>query len=211
MRVCGPRMVSFIRNYPWKGCLMQIKIETNFSQVAKALDTLRKDIAEMALASALNKTVAQAKTAMGREIRAEFNMSATTVNQSLRIKRASAARGKFSLQAELSSAAKRGRSLNLAHFSARQTRKGVTFKVKRTGARKLIPGAFMINGGKTVMIREGKTRLPIKALQTIDVAQMFNTRRINAKVVQLIEARFPALFENDVKFFTAKFNARGAA
>ena len=190
---------------------MQISVKHNFPDVSRQLARLQDDIGKKALASALNKTVAQAKTAMGREIRAEFNMNATTVNQSLRIKRASAARGKFSLQAELSSVAKRGRSLNLARFSARQTRKGVTFKVKRGGQRKLIPGAFLINGGKTVMIRTGKTRLPIKALQTIDVAQMFNTKRINAKVVQLINARFPALFENDAKFFTAKFNARGAA
>lgn len=52
----------------------------------------------------------------------------------------------------------------------------MTFKIKRNGPRKLIPGAFLINDGKTVMIRVGKQRLPIKALQTINVAQMFNTR-----------------------------------
>ena len=57
---------------------MQINVTHNFAQVAKALDTLRKDIAEKALASALNKTVAQAKTAMSREIRAEFNLPRRT-------------------------------------------------------------------------------------------------------------------------------------
>lgn len=187
---------------------MQIKIQTNFPQVARQLETLQKDIANKAVASSLNKTVALARTAMSREIRAEFNMSAATVNQSLRIQRASAAKGRFELSATLSSISRPGRrSLNLARFSARQTRKGVTFKVKRGGPRKLIPGAFLINGGNTVMIREGKTRLPIKALQTIDVASMFNTRRINAKVVQLMQARFPGLFANDVRYFTAKFNA----
>ena len=187
---------------------MQIKIQTNFPAVAKQLENLRKDIADKAVASALNKTVALAKTAMSREIRGEFNINASTVNQSLKVQRASAAKGRFQLSAALSSVSRPGRrSLNLARFSARQTRKGVTFKVKRSGPRQLIPGAFLINGGNTVMIRQGKSRLPIKALQTIDVAQMFNTKRINAKVVQLIEARFPALFANDVRFFTAKFNA----
>jgi len=186
---------------------MQINLTTNFSDVARQLDRLQKDIADKAVASALNKTVAQGKTAMSREIRSEFNLSASTVNQSLRIQRASAIRGRFQLSAALESPTKRGRSLNLARFSARQTRKGVTFKVKRNGPRQLIPGAFLINAGKTVMIRTGKTRLPIKAIQTIDVAQMFNTRRINAKVVQLIKARFPEIFANDARFFTAKFNA----
>lgn len=187
---------------------MQISITTNFPQVAKQLAALQQDIGNKAVASALNKTVAQAKTAMGREIRAEFNINASTVNQSLKIQRASASKGKFQLSAALSSIPRPGRrSLNLARFSARQTRKGVTFKVKRGGPRQLIPGAFLINGGNTVMIREGKTRLPIKALQTIDVAQMFNTRRINAKVVQVIKARFPQIFANEARFFTAKFNA----
>lgn len=189
---------------------MQLSITTNFPAVQRQLETLRREIADKAVASALNKTVAQAKTAMGREIRAEFNIGRDAVNKSLRIRRASAARGKFSLQAELSSISRPGRrSLNLAHFAPRQTRKGVSVKVKKAGPRKLIPGSFLINGGATLMIRVGKQRLPIKALQTIDVPQMFNTRRINAKVVQLIESKFPQVFANEARFFTARFN-RGA-
>ena len=111
----------------------------------------------------------------------------------------------------MESPAKRGRSLNLGSFSARPTLKGVTFKIKRTGKRHLIPGSFLINGGKTVMIRTGKSRLPIKALQTIDVAQMFNTKRINNKVVRVIEERFPRIFDSEAKFYTARFNATRTA
>lgn len=172
---------------------------------------LRDDVARKATASALNKTVTQAKTAMSREIRAEFVLPAAKVNQALRINRARATGGQFSLQASLESPSKRGRSLNLANFAAKQTSKGVSFKIKRTGARRLIPGAFLINGGKTVMIRTGKRRLPIKALQTIDVAQMFNTRRINAKVLRVIEDKFPAIFANEAKFFTNRFSQTGKA
>jgi hypothetical protein len=187
---------------------MQLSITTNFADVQRKLEQLHKDVANKALASALNKTVAQAKTAMSKEIREEFNLPASTVNKSLRIERARASGGRFKLEAALSSISKPGaRSLNLAHFAARQTRKGVTFKVKRGGPRKLIPGAFLINGGKTVMIREGRARLPIKALQTIDVPQMFNTRRINAKVIATIKAKLPAIFDNEARFFTERFNA----
>jgi hypothetical protein len=186
---------------------MQLSIKTNFPEVQKQLDRLRKEIADKAVASALNKTVAQAKTAMSREIRSEFVMTAATVNESLRIRRARASGGAFNLQAALESPKKRGRSLNLARFSARQTKKGVSFKIRRGGPRKLIPGSFLINNGKTMMIRVGKKRLPIKALQTIDVAQMFNTTRINRKVVALVQKRFPTIFANDVRFFTNRFNA----
>lgn len=190
---------------------MQITISHNFPEVQRQLDELHRDIATKATASALNKTVAQAKTAMSREIRAEFVLPAAKVNEALRINRAQAKGGLFSLEASLESPRKRGRSLNLANFAARQTSKGVSFKVKRNGPRKTIPGSFLINNGKTVMIRVGKSRLPIKALQTIDVASMFNTKRINAKVVQMIEAKFPTIFQNEAKFFTDRFNARRAA
>jgi hypothetical protein len=191
---------------------MQLTITTNFPEVQRALEQLHKDVAAKATASALNKTVAQAKTAMSKEIRADFNLSASTVNQSLRITRARASGGRINLEATLSSISKPGaRSLNLAHFSARQTRKGVSFKIKRNGPRQVIPGSFMINGGKTVMIRSGKSRLPIEARQTINVAGMFNAKRINAKVIAMINTKFPAIFENEAKFFTDRFNARRAA
>jgi hypothetical protein len=189
--------------------IMQFSIKTNFPEVQRAIAQLRDEVASKAMASALNKTVAQAKTAMSREIRAEFVLPASKVNQALRINRARATSGAFNLQASLESPSQRGRSLNLANFAAKQTRLGVTFKIKRGGARKLIPGAFLINGGKTVMIRTGKNRLPIEARQTIDVARMFNTKRINGKVVSFIEAKFPELFANEAKFFTDRFNLTG--
>ena len=190
---------------------MQLSIKTNFPDVQRQLKQLEEGIAKQATARALNVTVAQAKTAMSREIRQEFVLPAAKVNQALRINRARASGSKMSLEASLESPSKRGRSINLASFSARQTKKGVSFKVKRTGGRMTIPGSFLINNGKTVMIRVGKGRLPIKALQTIDVAQMFNTKRINAKVVQVIRDRFPAIFEREAKFYVDKFNAKGGA
>lgn len=186
---------------------MNISIQTNFPDVQRALDRLSTDVGNKAMASALNKTVAQAKTSMSREIRAEFNLSAGKVGDALRITRAVASGGRFNLTARLEATNKRGRSMNLAAFDARQTAKGVSFKIKKSGPRKTIPGAFLINEGKTVMIRAGKARLPIKALQTIDVGQMFNTKRINAKVLRFIEGKFPELFRNEAKFFADKFKA----
>ncbi len=190
---------------------MQITITHNFPQVQRQIENLQQDIARKATASALNKTIAQAKTAMSREIRAEFVLSASKVNQALRINRASATGGELRMQASLESPVKKGRSLNLANFAARQTRVGVSFKIGRKGGRKTIPHSFMINGGKTVMIRTGKSRLPIKAIQTIDVAQMFNTKRINAKVIDMVKAKFPGIWEHEAKFYTDRFNASKAA
>lgn len=189
--------------------MVQVSISHNFPEVQRQLDQLQKDIAGKALVSAVNKTIAQAKTAMSREIRSEFNLPASKVNDALRIVRANYRAGMFLVQATLESPAKRGRSLNLANFDARQTAKGVTFKVKKGGGRKLIPGAFIGNDGRTVFIRVGKPRLPIKPLQTIDVAQMFNTKRINSRVVETMKAKFPAVFAHEAQFYADRFNRGG--
>lgn len=204
---------------------MQINITTNFPEVQRMLSSMQADIGNKALASALNKTVAQAKTAMSREIRAEFNMSAATVNESLLIRRASASGGNFNLSATLSSISRRGkRSLNLIHFmersvsmaTARKRGKAGTLnqlfvQIKKAGGKKALGSAFIGNEGRTVFIRTGKARLPIKALQTIDVAGMFNTKRVNERVLKMIDDKFPGVFVNEAKFFTDRFNAGRSA
>lgn len=200
---------------------MQITITHNFPQVQMALNQLRTDIAEKAMASALNKVIAQAKTAMKREIVAEFNIAPAKVEAALRINKAVAGRGQIRMQASLESPSKRGRSLNLINFveksvslaQARKRSKAGTLnqlfvQIKRRGGKKALGSAFIGNKGRTVFVREGKSRLPIKAMQTIDVAQMFNAKRINAKVVQLIREKFPDVFANEARFYTNKFNGK---
>ena len=187
--------------------MIKIDIKTNFPSVVQAMETMREDVARQATARALNTTVAQAKTSMSREIRQEFMITAGKVNESLRVNKASAFKGELRLQASLESPSKRGRSLNVAAFGARQTKKGVTIKIKRNGPRILIPGSFIMNKpGRPVMIRMSKSRFPIKAIQTIDVGQMFNTKRINQKVQAFMLDKFPELFAREAKFYTDKFN-----
>lgn len=185
---------------------MKIDIRTNFPQVERALAGLQKDVAAQALVRAVNRTMEQAKTGMSREIREEFVLPKAKVDAALRIKRANYHAGRFMVQAVLESPSKKGRSLNLINFAAKQTAKGVTFKVKKGGPRKLIPGAFIANDGRTVFIRQGKPRLPIKAIQTIDVAQMFNTQRIKSRVVKTMQDKFPGIFAGEAKFYMDRFN-----
>lgn len=189
---------------------MKLEIKTNFPDVAKQIKELHEDVANKATARALNATMAQAKTAMSREIRQKFVLSASKVNESLRVNKAVAKNGLFQMEASLESPSQRGRSLNLINFGARQTAKGVSVKISRDGGRKLIPGAFIGNDGRTVFKRVGKARLPIKALQTIDVAQMFNTKKINQAVIAAINERFPVIFEREAKYYTDLFNQKRA-
>ena len=189
---------------------MKLTISHNLQEGQQAIDRLHKDVAAQATARAVNRTIEQAKTAMSREIRAEFNISASKVNESLRINRATYKNGLYQIEASLESPSKRGRSLNLINFDARTTRQGVTVRIKKGGGRKLLKGAFIANQGRTVFRRVGKERLPIEALQTIEVANMFNTKRINACVVKFMLDKFPQIFEREARYYTDRFNAKRA-
>ena len=186
---------------------MQLSIQTNFPEVAAALAKVQAEVARPATARALNATVAQAKTNMSREIRAEFNLSAGYVRDRLRITRASVRSGRLNLSAELIGGDGKRRSANVIAFAAKETSRGVSVKIKKAGSRKTIAGAFIANKGRTVFAREGKKRLPIKPVRTVDVPQMFNTRKVNAAVIRTIEQRFPQIFERELAYALTQFNA----
>lgn len=187
---------------------MKLTIETNFPAVQRRLDTLRAEVADKALARAVNKTADQGKTAMSKEIRAEFNISAAKVKEKLFVKKATFKKGRFNIEAELYSRDRSGkrRAINLINFGARMTKAGLSVKIKKQGGRTIVRQGFIGNIGRTAFKRTGPGRLPIAPLQTIDIPQMFNTRRINAKVVKLIEAKFPQVFEREVAFALRQFN-----
>jgi len=171
--------------------MIHLDIRADLRKIDLQLSRLQAQVRDRVIGAALNKTIAKGKSEMSRQIRAEFNIKAKEVNGQMRVRRGSAGNG--NLMATLEALGKRRghTSRNVAMFRAKQTRQGVTVQIKKTGGRKLIAHAFIANNGRTVFIREGKSRLPIKPVETIDVPQMFNTRRINAAVLKKIEREFP--------------------
>jgi hypothetical protein len=199
---------------------MRIDIKTNFPEVQRSLDRLRSDIASRVAATSVNRTLEQARTQMTREITSEYRVTSAYVRERLAIRRASFKAGVFGIKGELVGGSNRKRSANLINFvskvqrvagGGRRRKDGsvaqLTFQVRKAGGKQTITGAFIGNKGRTVFIRTGKGRLPIKPLRTIDVAQMFNQKRINARVVGAIRDRFPVIFAREAKFALAKFNA----
>ncbi|HEY8360710.1 MAG TPA: phage tail protein, partial [Ramlibacter sp.] len=162
--------------------VVSIVMKHNFPDVQRQLGDLHRDVRDLALIRAINRTVAPALPQMAREISREFNLTASKAKESLVMKRASFKQGRLMIEASLESPSKRGRSLNLIHFvektvtlsAARrrqaageggsyQLRNGATvskalelrFKIKRGGPWKVIKGAFIGNEGRTVFQREG--------------------------------------------------------
>ena len=206
---------------------MQIDVRTNFGPAKRRLSTLREDIRQRAVARALNRVAEQGRTRMAREIASEFNIAVGEVRPELDIRRARPGAGSAYLVVEvnaLRSKRNRGRGLNLIRFLERRvslaearrraktgTLNQLVFKIKRTGGPKRIPGAFIATnprtGGTAVFKREGRPRLPIKPVTTIDVRQMFNTKRINERVVKHMLDQFPRVLEREVEYYVRRFNA----
>lgn len=191
-----------------------IIIKDNFPEVYKALAWLEAGVGNRVMVRALNKTVTQGKTQMARAISQEFRIGVGVAKKRLEITRASARSGAVRFTASLEATRKgKGRSMNLIAFvtkgrvsKAAAKRSGRTdlagqlqFQIKRGGGKKIIKGAFIGNAGRTVFIRTGKERLPIKALSTIDIGQMFNTRRVNSVVRQVMLDKFSANFQRELR------------
>lgn len=184
-----------------------ISIRNNFPAVAARLDRMSQDIGNKALVRALNVSIVQGRTDMARTISREFRISVGKAKERLDVQKATAKGGSLRFEAVLEASKRgKGRSMNLIAFvtdEPRITRKGgltqAKLKIKRSGGKKIIPGAFIGNKGRTLFIRTGKARLPIKALNTIDVPQMFNTRSINGAVRKTLLARFEKNFTRELR------------
>lgn len=197
-----------------------ISVKHNFPEVQRRLKQLHADIRDKAIAAALNKTADKAKTAMVRSITDEYAIKASEVRPRLNVRRASARNLQVTAVLEALPGSRRGRAMNVIHFmersvtlaEARRRAKGGTlnqlrFKFRRKGGKKIIPGAFVVttNRGTFIARRVGKQRLPIESVQVIDVPQMFNTKRINVRVVQVIEREFPVEFDRAARHFMERF------
>lgn len=182
---------------------------------------------DKAMSAALNKTVAKANTEVKRAVTAEFNISSGDVAAALQIRRANSGNLQATLQI-FGSRRKRGRSLNVVHFleksitmaeAKRRSKKGqlygigrggrllpvLGFKFKKGGGTKQIEGAFLANKGRTVFVRTGDKRLPIKPVQMIGVSQMFSAERIKQRVMDRIDRDLVVEMDRAVKMVLARF------
>lgn len=189
---------------------MQINFQINgIPELKKKLESLTGPQMKSAMSMAINKTAAKGQSEITRAITERYQIKASEVRNSMSLRSSKSG----TLEAEISifgSTKKRGRSLNMIHFvekkvtlaeARKRAKKGtlnqLRFSVIKgtglktiTGDPALKNGAFIGNKGRTVFMRTGKDRLPIKAVQVIGVGQMFNFKPINARVKKKIEEEF---------------------
>lgn len=98
-----------------------------------------KNGSKKALTVALNKTLVTVNAQAAKTVGTDLALTAKRIKKDFRMKKASYSNiaGSFS---------SKGVPIGLASFGAKQTKKGVSFKVKRKGKRTLIKHAFLAKG-----------------------------------------------------------------
>jgi hypothetical protein len=190
---------------------MAIKVDVRGSmdRIIADMERMKREAVGPATVATLNKVADQVKTAASRSMRdAGYNLKVSDIKKGLTTYRATA--GNLTAKVVAS-----GKPIPLIKYAARQTGKGVSVNVLH--GRKLINGAFiatMPSGHIGVYVRQGKqhkkvmkngrtvwSALPIKELFGPSVPDGLANKAVQEAMQQLIEEKFPQIFEQQMKRF----------
>jgi len=118
-----------------------MSIEISQSDLARVESLLRdiKNGSKRALTNAINKTLTNVQTRAAKDVGADLALTAKRIKQDFTIKKAnfSDISGSF---------VSKGEPIGLVQYAGKQTKKGVSFKVKRSGKRTTLKHAFIAKG-----------------------------------------------------------------
>lgn len=194
--------------------MFSIDIKVDSRRVRQSLSQLASSLQDKAIARAVNKTAAAAKTEASREIRAQgYNIKAAAISKSLTITRAN----NRTLEAVIVVS---GRAIPLINYGARQVGKGVSVQVKN--GRQIIPHAFIAtakNGHRGVFVRVGRAHkkvirggraiwsgLPIKELFGPSIPTATANEAVQRAMARVIKDRYPRLLAHEIKFVLLSVN-----
>lgn len=210
-----------------------IKIEVRgMREVQDKLRRMPAEIRGKVLQPAINKVADKARADITRTIPEEFAVKASDVRSSVDIRRARG--GNLEAVIEVfGSTRRKGRSLNLVHFLAainkmktrgskakaseiKKLEEQIGFLIKKAGGLKQIKGAFIGNRGRTVFERVGGTMdsrskysgtkhgEKIAPVQVIGYGQMFNSRKINRRVMDKVRTELPIEIDRALAMLKAR-------
>lgn len=161
----------------------------------------------------LNRSLDRATKTMGKvaaqAIRERLNLKVRDIKKSVVPYRRAKARGVAEIRVL-------PKPVPIMAYAARQTRRGVTFKVKRHGGRQRLPHAFvatMPSGHKGVFTRAGKgaPRFPIRERFSTSVRQYMDDKRLQRRVIRAGQATFVKNLRSEIRYIATDRAQRASA
>lgn len=188
-----------------------VEIEINAKQLKRLRESVgnaKKNI-KKELAGAINATSKKTKLKIGRDIRKTVNMKKDEAEKPLSI-RATATENNLVAVVSL----KKTPRLGLRHFGARQDKKGVSYKISKTGGRTRINGAFQgprpgvmkMSWKGNAFKRVGKERLPIVMLRGVSAFGAYAKNDLEGPQVKEINAELSKQMERRINLNILRAN-----
>jgi len=151
---------------------MGFQLSIPAKQLAKELDDVAKKTKKAGV-RALNKTATQSRNYAQKETRKLINVKASKVKEAYKI-----AKARINHKKPLSEISVKYKQIPVIYYNGvRQTKKGITVKMRKDKGRMLFKGAFIapLRSGvnKGAYKRKGKARLPVKVLRGPNVQAIF--------------------------------------
>lgn len=188
-----------------------IEIEINAKQLRRlreAVGKSKKNI-KKELAGAINATSKKTKLQVGRDIRKTVNLKKDEAERPLSL-RATATEANLVAVVSL----KKTKRLGLRHFGARQDKRGVSYKISKTGGRSRVNGAFQgpkpgvmkMSWKGNAFKRVGKERLPIVMLKGVSAFGAYAKNELEGPQVKEINKELSKQMERRINLNILRAN-----
>jgi len=181
-----------------------IAIEINRGQLKRLTEAVSASGKKLTkeIAGAINQVSKKTKLEMGRDIRKKVAIPKDEVEKPLSIW-AQATEGNLSAVVSL----KETKRLGLRHFGARQDKRGVSYKIDKTGGRKRVnsafqgpkPGVMRMKWKGNAFKRVGASRLPIVQLKGVSAYGTYKKNEMAGPQVKSIESELTKQLERRIK------------
>jgi len=173
-----------------------LNVQLDVSQVTSMLTGLERAVMPKATASTLNKVARKAQAVAVKRIAKDIGIKQMEVRKYLRIQKATWRNLRISVKS-------RGKRVPISKLSARQTKKGVTYRSQ--GKRKLIPGAFIadvrVKGSPDVYKRQGKARFPLERLRAVSIPHVMIKAAIDRALWEVSRETWDKNFPHEVEHY----------
>jgi hypothetical protein len=187
--------------------MMKFNVKLDIQRARRSLQLEAKEVNKGA-ARALQRVATTVRKEADQGIRQTLAVKSSVVKNALSIR---APMGQHTLVRDVIAT---GKPIPLRDYNAKETRKGVTFRVVKSGGRKVYqmqgkPGFIVKKLGGHVFGRHGvdppgPARAPIRKAYGPSITHRFGTKFIRNRMDQIGRSRWPIEFDREMKFRSSR-------